>query len=235
MGEAKMAFWEGCGKAACPARAYRTRIILNLSAASCSWERVCGGCCVREPGVLMIGIQSIRFLAVAALAGLMAVSVAEAQAPRPADTNSLAGKPAPDFELQTLDGKKVKLSDMRGDVVVLDFWATWCPPCRKAMPHLYAVATNKALAERGLKVLAVNARETNDKVEKYLEENNFAFTVPMDREGKVMTNYLVRGIPTTVVVGRDGEIKNVFIGYGEGSDKKLDDAIEQALKQERPK
>src|SRR6266567_6324367 len=80
------------------------------------------------------------------------------------DTNALVGKQAPDFALKTLDDKDVKLSDLKGNVVVLDFWATWCPPCRKSLPHLNKVANDKELADKGLKVFAVNCRETKDKV-----------------------------------------------------------------------
>jgi thiol-disulfide isomerase/thioredoxin len=144
------------------------------------------------------------------------------------DTAGFEGKAAPDFSLTTIDGKPVKLSDMKGKVVVLDFWATWCPPCRKSLPHLQKVSADKALADKGLVVWAVNAREAKEKVQKYLDDNKLTFTVPMD-QGKTMTDYKVQGIPTTVIVGRDGNVKNVFIGFGEGSEKPIDDAITAAL------
>jgi cytochrome c biogenesis protein CcmG/thiol:disulfide interchange protein DsbE len=148
------------------------------------------------------------------------------------DTTSLEGKAAPDFSLTTIDGKDVKLSDMKGKVVMIDFWATWCPPCRKSLPHLQSVATNKEMADKGLVVWAVNAREVKDKVQKYLDDNKLTFTVPMD-EGKTMTAYKVQGIPTTIIVGRDGNIKNVFVGFGEGSEKPMDDAVNAALAEKK--
>jgi len=144
------------------------------------------------------------------------------------DTTGFEGKAAPDFSLTTLDGKPVKLSDMKGKVVVLDFWATWCPPCRKSLPHLQKVSADKELADKGLVVWAVNAREDKEKVQKYLDDNKLTFTVPMD-PGKTLTDYKVQGIPTTVIVGRDGNVKNVFVGFGEGSEKPIDDAITAAL------
>ncbi|HEY7119903.1 MAG TPA: redoxin domain-containing protein [Tepidisphaeraceae bacterium] len=146
----------------------------------------------------------------------------------PADTSGLEGKPAPDVTLPTLDGKNVKLADMKGKVVILDFWATWCPPCRKSLPHLQATSIDKAMADKGLVVWAINVRETNEQVTKFLADNKYTFTVPMD-PGTVMKEYLVRGIPTTVIVGRDGSIKKVFIGFGDGSEKPMDDAIKAAL------
>jgi thiol-disulfide isomerase/thioredoxin len=132
----------------------------------------------------------------------------------------------------SLEGKDVKLSDMKGKVVMIDFWATWCPPCRKSLPHLQGVATNKELADKGLVVWAVNAREVKDKVQKYLDDNKLTFTVPMDA-GKTMTDYKVQGIPTTVIVGRDGNVKNVFVGFGDGSEKPMDDAVNAALAEKK--
>ena len=151
------------------------------------------------------------------------------------DTSSLEGKQAPDFSLKTLDGKDFKLSALQGDVVVLDFWATWCPPCRKSLPHLQAVSTNDVYAKNGLKVFAVNAKEDEDKVKGFLKENKYTFTVPMDGEGKAMQQYMVRGIPTTVIVGRTGKVSKVFIGYGgDESAKQIDEAVEAALKEAKP-
>ena len=143
----------------------------------------------------------------------------------------LQGKPAPDFSLDTLDGKKIKLSELKKNVVVLDFWATWCPPCRKSLPHVEEVSKKKDLADKGLRVLAVNAQEDKAKVEKFMKDNNFTFTVPMDKDGKVMQDYGIRGIPTTIVVSRGGKVHKVFVGFGDDSPKELDKAIDEALKE----
>lgn len=147
---------------------------------------------------------------------------------------SLEGKPAPDFALKTLDGKDVKLSDMKGHVVVIDFWATWCPPCRESLPHLQALSVDKEKADQGLVVWAVNAREKSDKVKEFLTTNKYTFTVPMDA-GATMKEYLVRGIPTTIIVGRDGTVKKAFVGFGPNSAEAMDKAIEAALKDPKPK
>jgi thiol-disulfide isomerase/thioredoxin len=146
------------------------------------------------------------------------------------DTSGLQGKAAPDFSLKTIDGKDVKLSDMKGSVVVLDFWATWCPPCRASLPHLNKVSQDKALADKGLKVYSINCKEKPDTAKDFLTKNNYSFNVALDSDGKTEESYAVTGIPTTVVVGKDGTVQHVVIGYGgEETAKEIDDAVAAAL------
>jgi thiol-disulfide isomerase/thioredoxin len=145
------------------------------------------------------------------------------------DTNSLVGKAAPEIALKTLDGQDFTLSDQKGKVVVLDFWATWCPPCRASLPHVQSVSQDKALAAKNVIVCAVNERESADDVNKFLQDNHYTFKVAMDASGSAGSGYKVTGIPTTVIVGTDGIIKNVFIGFGDDSAKQIDDAIQQVV------
>ena len=151
------------------------------------------------------------------------------------DTTSLIGKPAPDFTLQSIDGKTVKLSELKGNVLVLDFWATWCGPCVKSLPHLNEVAHDKPLAEKGLKVYAVNCGDTKAKVEKFLDNHKLQLNVLLDSNDAMQKDYLVNGIPATVIVGRDGAIKKVLIGFEPGqTEKELGAAIAAALKDPKP-
>jgi len=166
---------------------------------------------------------------VAVMVGVTLIAMMAGRALAADDATALKGQPAPDFKLQTLDGKDLKLSDMKGKVTVIDFWATWCPPCRKSLPHIQKIATDSDLAKKGLVVWAVNAQETNDKAEPFMKENKYTFTVPMGRQGTAMNSYRVTGIPTTVVVGRDGIIKDLFVGFGDGSEEMLDAAVKRAL------
>ena len=149
--------------------------------------------------------------------------------PAAPDTTTLVGKPAPEFSLPTLDKHQVKLAGQKGKVVMLDFWATWCPPCRASLPHVQHLASDQERLKKGLVVWVVNDKEDEPTVQKFLKENSYGFTVPMDTTAAVLKQYLVRGIPTTVIVGRDGVIRKVFIGYGPDTAPQIDKAVDEAL------
>lgn len=125
-------------------------------------------------------------------------------------------KPAHGFELKDLDGNTVKLSDYRGKIVFLNFWATWCPPCRQEMPEFDRA--NKELLENGdAVILAVNlttgARgETEDAARKYINENGFTLKVLLDKDGSVANKYNFTYIPSTFVINKDGEIYTHYEG-----------------------
>lgn len=149
----------------------------------------------------------------------------EHQQERPRDTGALEGKAAPDFKLQSLDGAPVLLSQFKGNILVLDFWATWCPPCRKSLPHVQEVSHDSDLGKKGLRILAIDLRETKDQVQTFLTNNSYNFPVAMDNDGAVAEKYLVQGIPTTVIIDRKGVVQKVWIGFGDGSAKMIDEAI----------
>jgi peroxiredoxin len=119
---------------------------------------------------------------------------------------------APDFSLPDLAGQSVTLSDLRGQVVVLNIWATWCPPCRAEMPALQAVYAD--YAGRDLLVLAVNSTVQDDPaaIAPFLAENGLTFPVLLDGDGTVTGAYQVRSLPTTFFIGRDGVIREVVVG-----------------------
>jgi peroxiredoxin len=142
-------------------------------------------------------------------------------------SKKLVGQPAPAFTLEDLDGKKVSIADQKGSVVVLDFWATWCPPCREGMPHLDELYKSKQAD--GVKVFAINLREDRDKAKAFLDSKNLSLPVLLDANGEVAKAYLVGGIPQTVVIGKDGVVKHVVVGFGEGSAQALADIVDQVL------
>lgn len=143
------------------------------------------------------------------------------------EPNALVGKPAPDFDLKDLDGMSVKLSDVKGSVVVLDFWATWCPPCRASLPHL--AAAGEKFKGRGVKVFAVNQQEERETVFNYVTDQKLNLTALLDSDGEVGKKYGVSGIPQTVIIGRDGTVRTVTVGFNDAEPEALSEAIEAAL------
>ncbi|MBT3274132.1 MAG: redoxin domain-containing protein [Spirochaetales bacterium] len=124
-----------------------------------------------------------------------------------------AGVEAPDFELEFLNGEKRKLSEFRGDVVFLNFWATWCPPCRLEMPSMQALYDRHASS--GLTILAVDLQEPETAVRKFVDDYKLTFPIPLDSEGRVGAMYGVRSIPTTYIIDRDGMVLSVAVGARE--------------------
>lgn len=165
-------------------------------------------------------IRASLFL-LALVAGCVETSSQQSAPPGP--------KSAPAFVLAALNGEKVSLAGQKGKVVVLDFWATWCPPCREALPHLQKIATDADLAQKGLVVWAVNERENDRTIQAFLDQAHFKFTVLQDSDGTVADLYSVTSIPVTVVIGRDGLVRSVSIGYDSQTAQRIDAAINQAL------
>jgi peroxiredoxin len=139
---------------------------------------------------------------------------------------ALEGKPAPDFSAKNLEDKVVSLKDFKGKVVIVDFWATWCPPCREGLPHVDKIY--QTFKDKGVVALAVDVQEPKDKVEQFMKDNKFTFTALLDSDGKVSEAFKVNGIPQTVIIGRDGLVKKVFVGTGPDSEKLLHDAVAAA-------
>ena len=131
--------------------------------------------------------------------------------------SSMEGQPAQDFTLETLEGAKpVKLSNLRGKVVLLDFWATWCGPCRRWLPIVEKA--HRDYASKGLVVYAVNERESGSKVREYLTKQKLDVPVLMDLSGTVGTMYRASSIPLSVIIGRDGNIFRVLLGLHDEED-----------------
>ncbi len=123
------------------------------------------------------------------------------------------GDTAPAFTLKTLDGNSVSLSDFKGHPIVINFWASWCPPCRDEMPVMVeAYRTHK---DSGLIILAVNGRdqETSTRaVRRFVAEFQMPFPVLLDEHGNVRRRYRLRGLPTSVFIGADGLVRGLIIG-----------------------
>jgi len=137
---------------------------------------------------------------------------------------ALVNKPAPDFSLPGMDDKKVSLKDLKGQVFILDFWATWCGPCKISLPHLDKLYQDKQAA--GLKVFAVDLNEEKQTVQDFLDKTKLSIPVLLCSDEKIPTAYGVTGIPETVLVGKDGMVKKVIVGVDES------DALRKAVEAE---
>ncbi|UCF29331.1 MAG: redoxin domain-containing protein [Chloroflexota bacterium] len=119
------------------------------------------------------------------------------------------GSRAPEFELVDLDGQTMKLSEMRGKIVVINFWATWCEPCKVEMPFFEKLHQKEL---ENLEILGINFDEPPLQVEQFVEDYDLHFTILLDPGGKVQQVYRVRGYPTTLIVDGDGIIRYHHIG-----------------------
>lgn len=119
------------------------------------------------------------------------------------------GQKAPDFKLQTLDGKEIALSDFKGKKVMINFWATWCPPCKAETPEMVKYYNEKAKKEN-FEILSVNAMSTESKSEnvgKFIEEYKMSFPVVIDPRGEIIKQYEVLNFPTSFFINTKGVIQ----------------------------
>ena len=124
--------------------------------------------------------------------------------------NPWIGKPAPDFQLSTPDGQPVSLSHLKGKPVLINFWATWCGPCRMEMPYLQQVYDE--WRGKGLVLLAINIGESPSQVAEFMQSQGLSLPVLLDGEENIAVMYNVRAIPTTFFIDGDGIIQDMKVG-----------------------
>lgn len=129
------------------------------------------------------------------------------------------GELVPDITVTSLEGKTVKLSSLRGKPVMLDFWATWCPPCRESLPHTQKVAT---MHGEKIQVLAISD-EDKTVIQQFMKNNKYSYPAYQDVDNSAAKQYKVDGIPTFVVIDADGKL--VFYQSGYGGDTPIDSAL----------
>jgi len=139
------------------------------------------------------------------------------------------GMQAEDFRLTDLDGKPQSLSQYRGKIVLLNFWATWCKPCTTEMPAMQT-AYDK-LRDKGFVVLAVNELEDDAKVREHIKQYGHTFPVLMDRDNKVANQFGVFGLPVSVFIDQEGRVQE-YIKGGLLTEQKIDDTVARIQKQD---
>ena len=161
-----------------------------------------------------------RFFAVLSLAGAVGIGAAGAA--------SVSG-PAPNFTLKALDGKNLKLSEMRGNVVLINFWASWCGPCREEMPLLNEL--HSKYEPLGFTVLGVNVEEQEHSARGFLKNFPVDFPIQLDNRNRVSKLYDVVAMPTSVVIDRDGNMRYLHRGYKSGDENKYRQVVKQLIRE----
>lgn len=163
-----------------------------------------------------------RIFAAATLAGMLAFpSLA---------SNALEGTAAPDFALSSLDGPNLRLSEYRGDVVMLNFWATWCGPCRQEMPMLEEIYGRYRPA--GFQLLGINVDGEPSRARRMAEDLGVSFPLLIDTDKSVSRLYDIRAMPVTVLIDRDGTVRHVHYGYRPGYERRYLEQVGQLLREE---
>jgi peroxiredoxin len=169
----------------------------------------------------------VNLFGAACLAGSSALLAAGSPGEKGLD--EVAGRPpAPAFDLADPDGGQIRLADYAGKPLIVNFWATWCPPCRAEMPSLQR-AWEQVRGE-GIELIAINVGESEGTIKRFLEQVPVDFPLPMDLESKVVQAWPVRGLPTTFVVDPRGRLVFKAAGEREWDDAGLLDQV-RALKQ----
>lgn len=137
------------------------------------------------------------------------------------------GQPAPELRLPKADGTVVSLAGNRGKVVLVDFWASWCGPCKASFPALDALY--QELRDRGFEVIAVNVDERRTDANAFLADKPHTMSVVFDPKGTAPSAYGVTGMPTSFLIGRDGRVRFVHIGYTSKTVEAYRREIEQLL------
>jgi len=156
-----------------------------------------------------------------AAAAAVACTVVLASAP--------AGGPAPNFTLESRDGKPLSLAQYKGQVVMLNFWASWCVPCKQEMPLLDSI--QKKYSKLGFTLIGVNVEPDSQAANAVLQKIPVSFPIVYDTESKVSEAYQVSGMPSTVIIDRKGQVRMLHKGYKPGDENEYLDSIRTLIRE----
>jgi thiol-disulfide isomerase/thioredoxin len=154
----------------------------------------------------------------AAVAAALSIGVASAQE---------VGKAAPAFDLPSSGAQNVKLADLKGRVVYVDFWASWCAPCKQSFPWMNDMQAK--YGAKGLTIIGVNVDKKREDADKFLSGTPAKFTVAYDTTGKVAESYQPKGMPTSFLIGADGVVRAIHVGFRDKDREDLEREIAAAL------
>ncbi len=170
-------------------------------------------------------------LAILSLLAALPVSAAPGQNNRPRNTAALVGETSPSLDAERVTGDdEPSLESLRGRVVVLDFWATWCGPCRSVSRYLEGV--NENMRDRGLTILGISS-EPERVIQTHLRRRPAGYTIAHDR-GETAGRFAVQALPTLVVVDRAGKVREVFVGLDRQSARRFSDLLDRLLDEPEP-
>lgn len=174
-------------------------------------------------------VKGIAILILAILISLFTVFLATGLSNRTSATGrsgeQLIGEKSPDFLAAVIDGDSVSLSNYLGSPIVLNFWASWCPPCRDETPHFEKIW--RLYRQKDVVLLGINVQDTLADADEYIKEFDVTFTNAIDKDGKIMVDYGVTGLPVTFFIDRDGIIIGRWVGsIGESNLKSRVEALE---------
>jgi peroxiredoxin len=169
-------------------------------------------------------METMKRLATVILSTLLALFAVVSLA-----SSSLEGQAAPDFVLKSATGENLRLSEHRGEVVMINFWATWCGPCRQEMPLLDDLYSRYQRV--GFSLLGVNIDDDSGKAMKMVQELGVSFPVLFDERKEVSRQYAVEAMPVTVLVDRTGTVRHVHHGYKPGYEEKYLTEIRSLLRE----
>ena len=140
-----------------------------------------------------------------------------------------AGDEAPDFTVTMVDGSQVTLSELRGKVVLLNFWATWCPPCQEELKRVQKEIVDR-FKGKDFVFLAISREETKEQVKKFRERNGYTFPMGLDPERRIYSKFATATIPRNFIIDKKGKIVEIEIGYTKESFAKMIEKLEKLLK-----
>lgn len=139
------------------------------------------------------------------------------------------GQPAPDFTLKNMKGQNINLTEQRGNIILINFWASWCGPCRKEMPVLQELQDK--YQDLGVQVWGINVEQENQAGRDFLANLELSFSIFFDETNKLSATYQVEAMPTTVIVDRDGIVRYIYRGFKDGYGKKYAKAIKKLIRE----